>query len=277
MNREPRVAADYAPGCSQLVRSTCLEVATRLGDFREQMCVVGGLVPSLIIDQKSCGAGLEQHIGTIDLDLGLSVVVLGEHLYEKIAKRLRDANIRPDTNPAGNQTTQRWRSREGVTVDFLIPPSSDADRGGRLRHLEEDFAAIITPGLDLAFQDIQVVDLREALPGAGTAMRTIQVCGPGAFIVLKALAFEKRGKPKDAYDLFYVLRNHAIGAEQIGERIRAFGNRHDVHDATAVLRRDFGLAESVGPTRVAEFLGGRDDDLQADVAGFVRMLLDAVP
>ena len=32
------------------------------------------------------------------------------------------------------------------------------------------------------------------------------MCGPGAFVVLKALAFRDRGEPKDAYDLVYVLR-----------------------------------------------------------------------
>jgi hypothetical protein len=32
-----------------------------------------------------------------------------------------------------------------VTLDFLIPPSSDSDVGGTLRDIERDFAAIITP------------------------------------------------------------------------------------------------------------------------------------
>ncbi len=278
VSKEPRVAADYAPGCNQLVRQTCLEVATRLGDFREQLCVVGGLVPSLIIDQSRRATGVEEHIGTIDLDLGLSIVVLDDRLYEQIAKRLRDADFAPDVNPAGNLTTQRWRSKAGVTVDFLIPLAADTDKGGRLRNLEDGFAAIITPGLDLAFQDAQLVQLREALPGGGgEATREIQVCGPAAFIVLKALAFDKRGKPKDAYDLFYVLRNHADGVERIGQKIRSFGERAEVHGALAVLRRDFTTGDSLGAARVAEFLGGPNDDLQADVAGFVRALLASLP
>ncbi len=129
INREPYVAADYAPGCHQLVRRTCLEVATRLGDFRQQMCVVGGLVPSLLIDQPGRETGLEAHIGTIDLDLGLSIVVLNERLYEEMAKRLREAGLAPDINRTGNLTTQRWRSRQGVTVDFLIPPSTEIKEG----------------------------------------------------------------------------------------------------------------------------------------------------
>jgi hypothetical protein len=34
--------------------------------------------------------------------------------------------------------------------------------------------------------------------------RNIRVSGPGAFVVLKALAFKTRGLAKDAYDLFNV-------------------------------------------------------------------------
>lgn len=106
------------------------------------------------------------------------------------------------------------------------------------------------------------------------AERAIQVCGPAVFVVLKALAFDKRGKPKDAYDLFYMLRNRPNGIAWIGQRIRDFGNRPDVHEAVTILQRDFRLIDSVGPVRVAEFLGGQDDDLQADVAGLVHALLD---
>jgi len=45
-------------------------------------------------------------------------------------------------------------------VDFLIPPSIDTDKGGDLRHIEKDFAAVITPGLRLAFQDKKKVPIK---------------------------------------------------------------------------------------------------------------------
>lgn len=277
-SREPRVAADYVPGCSTIVRRTCLEIATRLGDFGDELRVVGGLVPSLIIDQANRAAGVDAHIGTIDLDLGLSIVVLDEQLYEQIAKRLHEAGFTPDENPSGNPTAQRWRSAHGTTVDFLIPPASAADKGGRLRNLDDEFAAIITPGLDLAFEDSQAVTIRDTLPaGGGIVERSIHVCGPGAYTVLKSLAFNNRGKPKDAYDLYYVIRNHAAGIEQIAAKIRRFGERPEVQQATGILKRDFMQVDSIGPVRVAEFLGAPDVNLQADVAGEIRALLDSLP
>jgi hypothetical protein len=49
----------------------------------------------------------------------------------------------------------------------------------------------------------------------------------------------------------------------------------EARKALDVLRRDFTDPESVGPMRVAEFVTGRpDDEIQADVVGFLTALLD---
>lgn len=47
------------------------------------------------------------------------------------------------------------------------------------------------------------------------ATRDVWVCGPGAHVVLKAPAFASRGENKDAYDLFYVVRDFGPGVERI--------------------------------------------------------------
>lgn len=276
VNPDPRVAADYEPRISQLVRRTCLEVATRLGDFQDSLCIVGGLVPSLIIPQSTLRAGEEAHVGTIDLDLGFSVAVLDQQLYERIARRLTEAGFAPDRNDAGNTTTQRWKSIQGVTIDFLIPPTLPGDRGGRLRNLDERLAAFIIPGLDLAFEDSALVTIDDELPGGGHATREIRVCGPAAFTALKALAFANRGKAKDAYDLYYVLRHHALGAQAIGTRLARLGQHPQIDEALDILKRDFIEANLVGPARVAEFLGGANESVQADAAGFIRELLSGI-
>jgi hypothetical protein len=105
--------------------------------------------------------------------------------------------------------------------------------------------------------------------------RDIWVCGPGSYVVLKALAFESRGENKDAYDLFYVLRNFGSGVEDVAARLHPLLADIDGSRAMGILRRDFQDHHGIGPRRVAEFLtGGRDDDIQADVVGFVRQLLD---
>ena len=67
MPEKPSRAAEYSKEQVQLVKDTCLYVATILRDYMEQTVVVGGLVPSILIDQKNLPDGADSHVGTTDL------------------------------------------------------------------------------------------------------------------------------------------------------------------------------------------------------------------
>ena len=165
---------------------------------------------------------------------------------------------------------------EKVTLDFRIAPSLPDDRGGKLRDIEPDFAAIIAPGLHLAFEDRKRVTLTDKTILGEEATRTIWVCDAGSYVVLKALAFDGRGENKDAYDLYYVIRNYGAGVEDVAARLRPLLADAAATRAVEVLRRDFLNQGAVGPRRVALFLsGGPDDEIQADVVGYVNALLAA--
>lgn len=106
------------------------------------------------------------------------------------------------------------------------------------------------------------------------AKRGVWVCDAGAFVVLKALAFDGRGENKDAYDLFYVIRNYGRSIGDVVDKLLPLLDDDEATNALDVLRRDFTDPEAVGPRRVAEFVtGAPDDEVQADVVGFVSQLL----
>jgi len=73
MDRVPRHASDYFPEKVEVLKSTCLYIATVLGDLMDELVIVGGLVPSLIIDQSNLPATTIAHVGTMDIDMGLSI------------------------------------------------------------------------------------------------------------------------------------------------------------------------------------------------------------
>jgi hypothetical protein len=276
MATKPTTAASYTPAYLELVRATCIYVATKLGDLMDELVVVGGLVPSLLIDQENLPAGAEAHVGTTDLDVGLTLALLNEGRYTALTERLRRAGFAPDENERGNPTRQRWKIEEvaKVTIDFLIPPTLPGDEGGTLRHIEPDFAALITLGLDLAFLDRRLVTLTGRTILGESATRDVWVCGPGAYVVLKALAVVGRGENKDAYDLYYVLRNYGGGVEDVAEAIRPYLGHEATARALAILRADFLDHNGIGPRRVAEFILAQPNDaIQADVVGFVGELL----
>ena len=274
---KPRTAAEYDAKQVERVRATCLYLATKLGDLVDELVVVGGLVPSLLIDQTKRSV---VHVGTMDLDIGLALAVLSEHRYEALAERLREAGFEPDTNDNGNVTHQRWKidGPPKVTLDFLIPPSQPADKGGRLRHLQSDFAAIIAPGLRLAFRDrVRIAMTGRTIRGAH-ARREIWVCGPGAFVAMKALAFRVRGANKDAYDLVYMLQNYGTGIADVAASLARLRDDPDAREALAILDEEFTSAESTGPICAAIFLhGNRNDESEADAWSAVRELLETLP
>ena len=274
MTKKPTADA-YTAQSLELVRATTLYIATKLGDLLDDVVIVGGLVPTLLIPQEQSGP--RSHVGTLDVDLGLAIGILDKQRYHEVCHRLRSAGFHPDKNDQGNETSQRWKIETGrgtVTVDFLIPPSQEGDNAGTLRNLEQGFAAIITQGLELAFQDRETVSLEGTTILGERAQRRVGVCGAGAFIVLKAIAFRNRGENKDAYDLVYVLQNYGRGVADVFAKLQPLLTDAAAQQAIDILREDFTEVDSLGPTRVAAFFGDPNNDaIRADAAAAVRRLL----
>jgi len=157
---------------------------------------------------------------------------------------------------------------------FLIEPENNKAKPGSLFSLTKDWAAIVAPGLHLALRDNRLIKLAGFTITGEKASRDIRVCGAGAYIVLKALAFRIRGENKDAYDLFYLLRNYGNGVHDVAALLTPLLSDEITKKALEHLSEDFLDPECIGPLRVAEFLYGRPNpETQADAMGFVRQLL----
>ncbi|MGH2945154.1 MAG: hypothetical protein ACRDPC_02600 [Solirubrobacteraceae bacterium] len=279
MAEKPQTESGYAREDTELVESATLTVATILGDLLNDLCIVGGLVPTLLIDVPAGAEANGRHCGTNDLDVGMALAILDEERYKEIAERLRRADFVHDTR-GGNPIVQRWRWGDlDVTIDFLIPPTEDAQRGGQIKHLEGDFGAIVAPGLQLAFDEREPVGLDGTTLEGDRARRSVPVCGPGAYTVLKSFALRLRRERKDAYDLDYVLAHWPAGIRDIAIRLVGHAESEAEIVATALghLRDDYATIDHLGPRACARFrdTGGGEDAAAADAQGRVADLLRA--
>lgn len=280
MNK-PRHRSSYSREETLQVESACLTVAVTLGAYLKDLCIVGGLVPGLLIDRELPANADRGHPGTNDLDLALAIALLDDKRYAELSERLRQEGFGPDTNRNGNEVLQRWRLGESrVTIDFLIAPTPGNDSTRRIQPLEPDFGALVTRGLELAFDERLEVELDGHTLKGERARRKVPICGPAAFTVLKALAFGDRGEPKDAYDLVYVVRGTPGSTDAIAKRMARHAERHPdiVSSALTVLARDFADPNDIGPRRAAEFDTVNSDELDdaiADFHGYVDDLLSA--
>jgi hypothetical protein len=239
------------------------------------MVVVGGLVPTLLCPLEKLAEGVEAHVGTQDLDLGLSLALLNGDRYTPLVDQLRNAGFKPDRTGNDGPANHRWKHQlDLVTVDFLIHPTEPGHAESTTRVIEESLSAVLTPTLPLAFLDRQKISLTGKTLRGEDVTRDIWVCGPGAFVVMKAHAIRGRGKLKDAYDLFYVLRSYGKRyVEEVATAMRPLLDHPTTRGALEIIKTDCTTITGIGPTRAAEFLGRSDDAYRSDLAGAATELL----
>lgn len=252
-------------------------------ELAAESVVIGGFVPSLLLPAGRLPRGTQTHVGTRDLDLGLSLALRSEARAEEVERQLRRLAFRPDLNERQNPTRQRWIRTDGgrsITVDFMIEARGD-ERPPQTASLTRDLGATVMPAIELAFRDQETVELEGVTLSGERASARVRCCGPGAFVVLKALAFLRRSKDhernKDAYDLDFVLKNYGAGPATVAERLRPLLDHDEARVAVGVLRDEWASAGARGPQRLALFLDRvGDEDLLNDAVGAVDALQRAL-
>jgi hypothetical protein len=239
----------------------------------DHITVVGGLVPSLLIPQPAAQEG--RHLGTADLDVGLALGLRGETEYEELNAALTALRFRPERIEDGRPASMRWQLDPTVAphvlIDVLPVAEQDASSSsiGRIPGIE------LSQRTQFAFRDREKVDISGTCLAGRERCVSIWVCGPGSYIVIKTLMFAQRRFSKDAYDLFYVLRNYGAGVQEVASRLAPLlHGSHEARQVIDILQSDFADVNGDGAIAVSLFLHGRQDkDVQADVAGFTARLL----
>jgi hypothetical protein len=233
--------------------------------------VVGGLVPELL--REFFGDEAEEPSKTADVDLGFDIAIANGDNYLTVRDTLLRSGFNREHLP---DLPYRWTYHDPtgilVYIDFLIP-YAPLEAFGAFYPTSSFF---LTEGLNLAFVDRVRRHLHGVLPDGNTGEAAVWVCGPGAFIILKALAFESRRlrgdaeslqkSQKDASDLYYVLSNYDKGPRAIANLIKTFGSDPAVLKARNILLEHFSDSGSLGPRSVSLFReGGLDRYTQVAV------------
>jgi hypothetical protein len=255
-------------------RAVILELMGILGEYREQLVLVGGWVPSLLLPEPK--DLLERHPGSLDVDLAVNHRSLTEAAYQTIDRLLRNAGYQRSSQ----QPFQYVREIQGVKVrvDLLAGEYGGTGASHRTQKVQ-DARPRKTRGCDLVFQiSPEVVLVRGRLPGGSLDTAQVPVSSVVPFIVMKAIAMSGRRKNKDAFDIWYVLSHFRGGVEAVAERLRPHLDNGLVREGLEALAQKFGSPEHVGPRDAAEFdpsLGTEERAVrQRDAYERVRYLLD---
>ncbi len=244
--------SDYNESEIQACFSVLLEIMTVLGEFRDNIVIVGGNVPSLLFPLAE-----EKHSGTLDIDLALDSNRMSDDTYKTIAKTLSTSGYyRRETD----QPFIFHRDIEGqngrkitVEIDLLAPEYGGTGKSRRHQKIQ-DIVARKTRGCDLVFESAVRVNLAGTLPNGAKNEVTIRVASIGPFLVMKGMALWERMKEKDAYDIYYCCRNHPGGLDALMKDIRPLISSKLAKEGLEKIKTKFASVDGIGPTAVVDFL-----------------------
>ena len=279
--REPQSAADYDDRTTAAVKSVLVEIGQILGSFAGKFAIIGGAVPWLLLNNDDM-----PHVGSIDVDLTLDAEALGEGEYAKLIESLMAHGYEQRTELRRFQLVRRVPANDAgpaidVIVDFLMPRDAEVVRNTPA--LVANFAVQKADGADLALRFYQLVAVDAAMPDGGTNRVEIAVCSIPALLAMKGHALRGRLKQKDAYDIYYSIRNYAGGIDALAEACRPLLEHESAKEGYRYIAEKFETVDSFGPTCVRRFvedtqiLGDRTpEQWQQDAFGQVDAWLRAL-
>ena len=128
---------DYPPIEVQAARAVLLELAHLLGEYRQDVVLVGGWAPELLFPEAEL-----THVGSLDVDLALNHRRLDDAGYRTINELLvgREYYQTPDSQPF--QYFRRVQTADGQEI--IVPggfpgrrvwrPGAQASQSARVRH-----------------------------------------------------------------------------------------------------------------------------------------------
>lgn len=277
---EPQ-SADYSERGTAAVKSVLIEIGQTLGSFEGKFAVIGGAVPWLLLDNEEM-----PHVGTLDVDLGLDHEALGDGEYAMLFGALQQQGYEQSPELRYFQLMRQVDPSDGgppirVVVDFLMPRDAAPEKNDP--PLVEKFAVIKASGGELPLIFHELVQIQGVMPGGINNRVKIAVCSIPALLAMKGFALQNRFKQKDAYDVYYCMRNYPGGPEALAHDcfpLLAYQSAREGYDYIA---DKFEAFEAYGPGCVrrfaeeAQILDGRTaDEWQQDAFGQVQAWVSAM-
>ena len=146
-----------------------------------------------------------------------------------------------------------------------------------------NFAVQRADGADLALKFYQLVAIDGDMPDGGGNRVQIAVASIPALLAMKGYAITNRRKQKDAYDIYYSIRNFPDGVDALVAATRPLLEFATARTGYLHISGKFRHLDDFGPTSVRQFVNRPDvlgertaDQWQQDAFGQVDAWLSAI-
>ena len=146
-----------------------------------------------------------------------------------------------------------------VDVDILAGMYGGTRKEKRSQHVQ-GIKALKATGGDFAFRFApQNIKIEAKRPDGAVEVAKVNVVAVVPYLVMKTAAMG-RGKAKDAYDIYFLIKHYAGGASEIGKLFEGYIGTQTIVKMKEKLSDKFRSPEHAGPVDIANFLDSEDED-----------------
>ncbi len=169
----------YSPKHLCKLRRVLAGIYTAFGDVSENLYLVGGLVPDLLVKNKL--PYLKEYLGTLDIDLAIKFAVSEKGRYKNLYNILRSVGFEKQKTADGRDVMShsfiKYESGYKPIVLDLITDDKFEPAADKLKEIAPNVDAVKFRGVYLVFKDFITV-----VPGAAETKKSVRIKIPNIIL-----------------------------------------------------------------------------------------------
>ncbi|MCD7951203.1 MAG: hypothetical protein LUG12_13235 [Erysipelotrichaceae bacterium] len=203
-----KVSSDYDVGQKEAAYKVLIELVNLFDEYKDDFRIVGGWVPYLMFPNN-------QHAGSVDVDILINHLTLQDAGYLSMSRILLKNGYmeHPEKYFSFVKDVEVDGRIFSVDVDILAGIYGGTTQKKRSQHVQ-GVRALKATGGNFAFEfPPQKIEIETERPDGAIDIANISVIAIVLYLVMKTAALG-RGKPKDAYDIYFVVKYYPGGVKK---------------------------------------------------------------
>ena len=245
---------DYSEGQNRAAHRVLVELVNIFEEYKDEIRIVGGWVPDLMFPG-------EGHIGSVDVDVLINHLTLKDEGYQNMSRILKSNGYKehPDKYFSFVKTIDIDGISYDVDVDILAGMYGGTQSKRRSQHVQ-GIKALKATGGNFAFEfPAQNISIEAKRTDGAMDVANVNVVAVVPYIIMKTVAMG-RGKAKDAYDIYFILKHYRGGVEALANEFKPVNDKELVLEMRKKLAGKFASVDHAGPKDVADFIDLEDEE-----------------
>ena len=229
--------------------SVLVELMTILGEFRDNIVLVGGWVPYFLMEKNR-----HEHVGSLDIDIALDFQKISSDTYNTILQLLKSKGYEKGKQPFIFYRTIPTENGGNITVevDLLTGEYGGTGKSHRTQSIQ-DIKARKARGCDLVFKQNCLLLISANMPDGALNEVSVKVATIIPFLVMKGMCMWDRYKEKDAYDIYFTILHYPGGINELVKIFQSFKSNKLVREGLGKIKAKFKDINAPGPVWLINF------------------------